>query len=66
MEITCTKTFHLSEENVKDIIAMHFKKQGYNVSIDNIKLKICSRCVGYGLAEHDETYFEGATVTCVD
>lgn len=66
MGIKCTKTFHLSEENIKDIIAMYFKKQGYNTSINDVKLNIGTRCVGYGMSEHDETYFDGATVTCED
>lgn len=66
MEIKCAKSFYLSEEKVKDIIAMYFKKQGYNISMNDVRLDVGTRCVGYGLMEHEETYFKGATVTCKD
>lgn len=64
MGIKCTKEFHLSEESVKDIIAMHFKKEGYDVTADNVRLNVGKTYVGYGPMEHEEVYFGGAIVTC--
>jgi hypothetical protein len=64
MEIKENITINLSEEDVKEIIVDYLNKKGYKVKSDNVKLSIGSRLEGYGMMEHEVTYFKGAYVNC--
>ena len=56
--------FHLSEGDVKEIIADYLKKEGYSVEAGDIMLRVGRRSVGYGLMEHDEVCFDEAVIRC--
>lgn len=64
MEIKKNITIKLSENDVKEIIADFLKRDGYNVTIDDISLSVGSRCEGFGAAEHYVSCFNGAFVKC--
>lgn len=56
-------TIHLSEDDVKEIVAGYIKHQnGYSVAKDNVILRVGTECRGYGRAEHDVTVFKGCDV----
>ena len=53
-------TIHLSEDDVKEIVAGYIKHQnGYSVAKDNVILRVGTECRGYGRAEHDVPLFTG-------
>lgn len=63
MNISKNITIHLTENDVKEIIAEYIKTQkGYSVTADNVTLKVGVECRGYGMAEHDVTVFKGCDV----
>lgn len=62
MNIKKNITIHLSEGDVKEIIADYLRKEGYSVEADNVRLIIGSRTVGYFMDEYDEHYFKEASV----
>lgn len=62
MNINKKVTIYLSEENVKDIIAMYFKKEGYTLDINDVELVIDYRTVGYFKDERIEPYFKEAII----
>jgi len=62
MEIKKNITIHLSESNVKEIIANYLKEKGYPVTITNVSIKIDSEWKGYGYDEHKEYFFKGIDV----
>lgn len=64
MEIKKNITIEFSEADVKEIIADFLKKDGYNVTANDVRLVVGSRLEGYGMAEHPVHYFEGAFVKC--
>ena len=64
MEIKKNITINLSENDVKEIITDYLKREGYDVTVNDIALSIGSRCEGYGTAEHEVHYFKGAYVNC--
>ena len=64
MEIKKNITINLSEEDVKKIIADYLKREGYDVTVNDVSLSIGSRCEGYGTAEHKVSYFKGAYINC--
>ena len=64
MEIKKSITINLSENDVKEIIADYLKREGCDVTVNDITLSIGSRCEGYGTAEHEVNYFKGAYVNC--
>ena len=64
MEIKKNITINLSENDVKEIIADYLKREGYDVTVNDVTLSIGSRCEGYGDAEHEVVYFKGAYVNC--
>lgn len=64
MEIKRTLTVHLSEEEVKQIIAEHITKEGYKTEAKDVSLKIGVRYEGYGPGEREISYFEGCDVNC--
>ena len=64
MEIKKSITINLSEEDVKEIITDYLNGRGYEVKADNVRLSVGSRIEGYGMAEHEVTYFKGAYVDC--
>lgn len=62
MEINKTITIHLSEENVRDIIAMYFKKEGYTLDINDVELVVDYRIAGYYNDRRTEPYFKEAII----
>ena len=64
MEIKKNITINLSENDVKEAIAEYLKREGYNVTFNDVTLSIGSRYEGYGDAEHEVNYFKGAYVNC--
>lgn len=68
MEIKKNITINLSEEDVKKIIADHLKKEGYKVSVDDVKLLISKKWTD----DYDERYqnevlcFDGCSVSCAE
>lgn len=63
MNISKNITIHLTEDDVKEIIAEYIKNQnGYSVTADNVTLRVGTECRGYGMAEHDVTVFKGCDV----
>ena len=60
MNISNNITIHLTQDDVKEIIAEYIKTQkGYSVTADNVTLRVGTECRGYGMAEHDVTVFKG-------
>lgn len=66
MKINKKVTIYLSEENVKDIIAMYFKKEGYTLDINDVELVVDYRTVGYFKDERTEPYFKEAIIRTRD
>ena len=64
MEIKKNITINLSENDVKEIITDYLKREGYDVTVNDVTLSIGSRCEGYGDAEHEVIYFKGAYINC--
>ena len=64
MKIKNNTVIELTESDVKDIIVEHFKKNGYDVSNENVTFSVGTRLEGYGMAEHQVTCFNGARVDC--
>ena len=68
MEIKKNTTINLTEEDVKDIIVEHLKKEGYKVSSDDVKLLVNKKFTD----DYDERfqnevlYFEGCKVNCTE
>lgn len=66
MEIKKNLTINLNEEDVKNIIADYLKKEGYKVSVDDVKLLVNKKYT----EDYDERfqneilYFEGCSVNC--
>ncbi len=55
-------TMHLSEEDVKKIVAEYLSRKGYKVLADDVKLSVGTRLEGYGPMEHNVTYFKECSV----
>lgn len=65
MEVLKNITIHLTEEDVKQIIAEYVNRQkGYSVTPEDVTLKIGSVLQGYGTAEHEVQIFERCDVNC--
>lgn len=64
MNIKKNIEFHLSDNDVKEIIADYLKKEGYSVEAGDVVLRVGKRCVGYGPMEHDVICFDEAVVRC--
>ena len=64
MEIKKNITIKLSENDVKEIIADFLKRDGYNVTVDDVSFSVGTRCEGFGTAEHYVSCFNGAFVKC--
>ncbi len=62
MKVNRNITINLSADEVKEIIAEHLTKEGYEVKAEDVTLSIGSRMEGYGMAERPVNYFEGAYV----
>lgn len=68
MEIKKNLTINLTEEDVKNIIADHFKKEGYKVSTEDVKLLVNKKYT----EDYDERYqneilyFSGCNVNCAE
>lgn len=66
MDIKKNLTINLNEEDVKNIIADYLKKEGYNVSVNDVKLLVNKKWT----EDYDERYqneilyFEGCSVKC--
>lgn len=67
MEIKKNLTINLTEEDVKNIIADHLKKEGYKVSVNDVKLLVNKKWTD----DYDERfqneilYFDGCSVNCI-
>ena len=61
MNITKKITISLSEYDVKEIIAEYLTKEGYKVNPSGVNLVFGTKWVGYGMDEHQETYFKECT-----
>ena len=58
MEIKKNITINLSENDVKEIITDYLKREGYDVTVNDVTLSIGSRCEGYSevsFASYTET-----------
>lgn len=64
MDIKKNIAINLSEDDVKQIIVDYLKGVGYDVTTNDVSLSIGSRTEGYGMAEHEVNYFNGAYVNC--
>lgn len=64
MEIKKNIVINLSEDDVKEIIADYLKREGYNVTVNDVDLSIGSRYEGFAEAEHEVSYFKGACINC--
>lgn len=64
MEIKKNITINLSENDVKQVIADYLKREGYDVTVNDVSLSVGSRIEGYGMTEHEINYFKGAYVNC--
>ena len=64
MEIKKNITINLSEDDVKQVIADYLKREGYDVTVNDVSLSVGSRIEGYGTAEHEVNYFKGAYINC--
>lgn len=62
MEIKKDITIHLSETDIKEIIADYLKREGYEVAVNNVRLSVGTEIQGYGLGELEVTCFKGANV----
>ena len=62
MEIKKNITIHLSEADVKEIVAKYLKENGYPVTDADVSILIDSKWKGYGADEHEEYYFKGIDV----
>lgn len=63
MNIARRITIHLTENDVKEIIAKEICSQGgFQVTVDDVTLRVGTECHGYGMAEHDVTVFKGCDV----
>lgn len=54
----------LSEHDLERIVREALINKGFNV--EDITFNIGTKCEGYGMAEHQVTYFKGCTVSCKD
>ena len=62
MNIDNKITITLSEEDVKECVAKYISSNcGYQVKPENVSLNVGSKCVGYGMAEHQVSYFKDCT-----
>lgn len=64
MNIKKNITFHLSEGDVKEIIADYLKKEGYSVEAEDVVLRVGWKSVGYGPMEHDAICFDEVVIRC--
>ena len=55
-------TISLSESDVKEIVAEYLKKEGYNVAANDVKISVGTKWEGWGLDEHQVTYFKECSV----
>lgn len=60
MNIVKKMTIELSKDDVKQIIKEYLEKDGYTV-VGDINIDVSEQCVGYGMQEHDEVVFKGAS-----
>ena len=64
MNIKKNITINLSEDEVKQVIADYLIREGYDVTAKDVSLSVGTRSEGYGMAEHDVTYFKGCYINC--
>lgn len=62
MKIEKNFTATLSENDVKEIIADHFKKEGYNVTSNDVSISVGKELRGYGMCEYETVCFRSASV----
>ena len=63
MNINKTVTIHMSEADVKALVAEYLTKEGYAVSPDDVVLSAKIKYVGYGMNEHEVAYFDECVAT---
>ena len=64
MNIMKNIRIELSESDVKKIIADYLNREGYAVTSDDVSISVDSRIEGYGVEEHEVSYFKAAYVNC--
>lgn len=64
MEVKRSITINLRETELKEIVAAHLNKEGYEVEPQNVTFRVSSEIEGYGPMEHEVTKFNGCIVTC--
>ena len=66
MKIVKNIDVHLTEENVREIIADYINREIPNAKVTPKDVSSCmgTRTIGYFTDEHDETYFREAMVHC--
>lgn len=60
MNIVKKMTIELSKDDVKQIIKEYLEKDGYTV-VGDISIDVGEECVGYGMQEHNQVVFKGAS-----
>lgn len=66
MEFVKNITIELSDNDVKEIIALYIRESlPYDgVEAKDVTIKVANECRGYGMDEHQEACFKGASVIC--
>ena len=62
MNIVKNVVINLSADDVRQIIAEHLQKEGYNVIAKDVKFSVGTRLDGYGVTEHEVAYFDGCYI----
>lgn len=64
MKIIKNVTIKLNEEELKQIVGEHMKKEGFDIAPKSISFDLGIRCVGHFNDGYEEAYFRGCTVEC--
>ena len=64
MNIRKNITINLSDDEVKQIIAKYLRKEEYNVTVKDVNFSVGTWLDGYGIIEHEVTYFDGCYIKC--
>lgn len=58
MNIENKITITLTENDLKEIVAEYLTEKGYKVTTDNVTLSVGNKWVGFGMDEHQVTFFK--------
>ena len=66
MNIKMKTIIKLSEADLKELVVYYLRSRGYEVSSDNVTFSAGTTTAGYGMNEHQVTYFDGCVVTITE